>query len=74
MAGRDSGNQDWVREHWRNRHERILGELRGMDAGLKVLPNTAEGAEVREIIEAKEKELRSALRELEEYLGLYKGG
>lgn len=70
----DSGNQDWLRNHWRSRRERILGELRGMEAGLEVLPNAPEGAEVREIIEAKEEELRSELRKLDEYLGLPRGG
>ena len=70
MAGRDSENQDWLREHWRQRRERLLGELRGMDAGLKVLPKTPEGAEVREIIEAKAAELRIQLEELEGYLGV----
>ena len=70
MAGRDSQNQDWLREHWRQRRERLLGELGGMEAGLKVLPNTPEGAEVREIIEAKAAELRAQLEELEGYLGV----
>jgi hypothetical protein len=37
---------------------------------LKVLPNTPEGAEVREIIDAKAAELRTQLDELEGYLGV----
>lgn len=70
MTARDSDNRDWLREHWRQRRELILGELCGMEAGLKVLPNTPEGAEVREIIHAKATELRTQLDELEGYLGV----
>ena len=70
MAARNSDNQDWLREHWHQRRERILGELRGMDAGLKVLPNTPEGAEVREIIDARAAELLNQLKVLEGYLGV----
>jgi hypothetical protein len=61
---------DWVREHWRQRRDRIVGELRGMEVGLNVLPETSEGAEVREIIEARAMELRKQLKELEGYLGV----
>ena len=41
-----------------------------MEAGMKVLPNTPEGAEVREIIEAKATELRKQLKVVEGYLGV----
>jgi hypothetical protein len=61
---------DWVRQHWRERRDRIVGELRGMEAGMKVLPDTPEGAEVREIIEAKATELRKQLKVVEGYLGV----
>jgi hypothetical protein len=61
---------DWVRKHWRQRRDRLVGELRGMEAGLKVLPDTPEGAEVREIIETRATELRSQLEEVEGYLGV----
>jgi hypothetical protein len=47
-----------------------LQELRGMEAGMKVLSNTPEGAEVREIIDARAAELRNQLEVLEGYLGV----
>jgi hypothetical protein len=74
MAGKDSGNQDWLREHWRGRRERFLSELRGMEAGLRVLPDTPEGAEVREILEAKATALRTEIEELDSYLGVWDPG
>lgn len=61
-------SQDFLREHWHHRRQRILDELRGLEAGLKVLPDTPEGAEVRKIIEARTAELRTQLDELDGYL------
>lgn len=69
MAERVSENQDLLREHWRSRRARILGELRGMDAGLEVLPNNPGGEEVRVIIKSRADELRAELQKLEGYLG-----
>jgi hypothetical protein len=69
MAERVSENQDLLREHWWSRRARIQGELRGMDAGLEVLPNNPGGEEVRVIIQGKADELRAELQRLEGYLG-----
>lgn len=41
-----------------------------MEAGMKALPQTPEGAEVCEIIVARATELRNQLKELEGYLGV----
>ena len=73
MAEKVSENQDLLREHWRSRRARILDELRGMDAGLEVLPNNPEGKEVRVIIEGRADELRAELQKLEGYLGPQEG-
>jgi hypothetical protein len=69
MAERVSENQDLLREHWRGRRTRILDELRGMDAGLEVLPNNQGGEEVRVIIKGRADELRAELQKLDSYLG-----
>jgi hypothetical protein len=73
MAERGSETQDLLREHWRSRRTRILEELRGMDAGLEVLPNNPGGEEVRIIIAERADELRAELQKLESYLGPQEG-
>lgn len=70
---RDGDSRDYLREHWRSRRDRIRDELKGMEDGLKALPDTQEGAEVRQIIETKTRELRLQLDELEGRLGFCRG-
>lgn len=69
MAERASDNRDLLREHWQGRRDRIVGELRGFEAGLEVLPTTPDGDEVRAIFQGKANELRAELQRLNEYLG-----
>lgn len=61
--------RDLLREHWRHRRNRILGELRGLEAGSNVLPETPEGEEVRAMIRGRATALRADLEKLEGYLG-----
>ena len=66
---RMSDQRDYLREHWRNRCDRIAGELRGMESGLRAVPNTPEGQEIRMIIQSRAEELQAQLLVLEGYLG-----
>ena len=71
MAERDSGTRDLLREHWRSRRDRILSELRGMESGSRVLPNSPAGEDVRSILQDKTDKLRAELQRLNENLGLH---
>ena len=64
-----SDQRDFLREHWRVRRDRIAGELRGLESGLRAVPNTAAGQEIRMIIQSRAEELQAQLLVFEGYLG-----